>query len=608
MRFKGDSITGAAGSSVDAWPESSGSGMSDAVQTADPFERPTVSATTLNGHKVVSFDGSNDGLEIATKAGFTRNTGGVTIFAVTRMNNPPNTESTIVHFANGSGNTELSRVSHSVINAQRNFRIAGRRLDADSSQTVLSSTGRSDATWYASTGVWDYTNSDAFVYVNGLLDVSSTSFQTAGTSSDTEAGFASIGYHGTGVRPWKGDIAEIIGYNRVLTQFERAQVHAYIKDEYGLSVNVVAMAPSSIASGEAFGTPTLSTTLTSSPTAIGSAEAFGTPEIPAGAVTLSPAGIGSGEALGEPAVSAVLATAPEGIGTAGALGDPSLTLTLTASPEGIASATALGTPSLAPVLATAPGGIASAEEFGGPAISATLTVEPSGIGSQEALGSPAAGGLLTAEPSGITSAEALGAPTVGGLLAAQPAGIASAEAFGQPTITIAALLSPADIDSAEAFGTPAVSTVLAISAQPIGSANAFGSPVLHHIATPASITSRETFGTPTVSTILVMRAADTLPQAAFGTPTLTRVWVLAPAGIASPAAFGTATLTLQLTASPSGIPSPSAMGRPKLGGALILHFDNVLVGTIAPRRKGGKLEAPLSGADTGAPHWRGHLG
>lgn len=66
------------------------------------------------------------------------------------------------------------------------------------------------------------------------------------------------------------------------------------------------VAPTSIASAEAFGTPTIQPgEVVISPTAIATAEAFGTPTVTPGAVTISPTSIASAEAFGTPTVQIV---------------------------------------------------------------------------------------------------------------------------------------------------------------------------------------------------------------------------------------------------------------------------------------------------------------
>jgi hypothetical protein len=120
------------------------------------------------------------------------------------------------------------------------------------------------------------------------------------------------------------------------------------------------IAPTGIASGEAFGTASITFSL--SPTGITSSEAFGTLTLTPGEVFILPTGVASSEAFGTLHVFTPIALA--GIASSEAFG--TLSLGLGIQPVGIASAgtgaAAFGTPSI--VLIIRPTGIASAEAFG----------------------------------------------------------------------------------------------------------------------------------------------------------------------------------------------------------------------------------------------------
>jgi len=181
------------------------------------------------------------------------------------------------------------------------------------------------------------------------------------------------------------------------------------------------LTPTGIASGEAFGSPTLTPgAVTVTATGIASVEAFGTATVQTGAVTVTATAIGSGEAFGTPSVS-------QGAGSAQSL-----------SATGIASGEAFGSPEVQP---------------------GTATIAPPGIGSGVVFGVPNLLGQVGILPVQIFSAEAFGTPTLsGGAPQLLPSGIPTAEAFGSPTLSQgAAQLLPSGIPTAEAFGTPTLS-------------------------------------------------------------------------------------------------------------------------------------------------------
>jgi len=139
------------------------------------------------------------------------------------------------------------------------------------------------------------------------------------------------------------------------------------------------------------------------PVGIASGEAFGTLSI---TITISPSGIASAEAFGTPTL--VFVVVPTGIASAEAFGTPLISLTVT--PTGIASAEAFGSALI--TLTVSPSGIASSEDFGVLSISTGLFLEPTGISSEEAFGTPALIYGQDIDLSGIQSGEDFGFCTV----------------------------------------------------------------------------------------------------------------------------------------------------------------------------------------------------
>lgn len=111
---------------------------------------------------------------------------------------------------------------------------SGRRLDADSAQTINSSTNVSTTLFQVHAAVWDWANSDLLQYVNGTADGANTSFQTAGSSSDTLAAIGSIGaFLGTS-NYFGGDVVEVLLYNRALASAEIAALQTHFSGQYGI--------------------------------------------------------------------------------------------------------------------------------------------------------------------------------------------------------------------------------------------------------------------------------------------------------------------------------------------------------------------------------------
>jgi len=170
----------------------------------------------------------------------------------------------------------------------------------------------------------------------------------------------------------------------------------------------------SIASAEAFGSPTLTPgAVTVTATGIASVEAFGTATVQAGAVTVTATAIGSGEAFGSPeAQPGTVSFTPPGF-DGSALGYPNFFGQVGILAQQIFSAEAFGTPTLSGSAAQiSPTGILTAEAFGTAAVTTVAaTVTPDGVLSQEAFGTlTLQPGLATVSPQAILSAEALGTP------------------------------------------------------------------------------------------------------------------------------------------------------------------------------------------------------
>ncbi|MCB0190624.1 MAG: hypothetical protein KDJ65_01625 [Anaerolineae bacterium] len=295
-----------------------------------------------------------------------------------------------------------------------------------------------------------------------------------------------------------------------------------------------AITPSGVASGEAFGSPTISTGPVSiSPTGVASAEAIGDAVLTS-LVSISPAGIDSGEAFGSNTLTpGGVFVLPTGVTSEEAIGDAVVTVGgVSVSPAGIVSGEAFGATTITvEALILLPTGISSEEAFGDATlIPGAVSVSLGGIASAEAFGDPVlTPGAVLISPGGIASGEAFGSAivTVGGLLLLLT-GIASDEAFGDATVTPGGVsISPGGIASAETLGS-VVLTPGGVSVSPGGiiSAEAFGAVVLTPGSvsiSPSGIGSGEAFGA-----IVITGGGQ----------------VLSPAGIGSGEAFGVVTITV----------------------------------------------------------------
>lgn len=234
-RWRADDLTGANGSAVSSWPESSGNGLPAATQ-ATTANQPTLNTTGLNGHKTVVFDGAtNDFLSLSgTALDIFRNRSAANVFIAYTTGSSFSGARTLLAFSSGTSTTQARAIVQR--DSTGTLAVGGRRADTDSGVFVSGAPISTSETGVA-TGRFVYSATSLYNYKNGSLNGSNTSFQTAGSTSNTASLSASIGANTAGTADWwVGGIAEILIYGADLATNERAQVHSYFQDTYGISV------------------------------------------------------------------------------------------------------------------------------------------------------------------------------------------------------------------------------------------------------------------------------------------------------------------------------------------------------------------------------------
>ena len=112
------------------------------------------------------------------------------------------------------------------------FRIGGRRLDADSFADFASDTNHG-TTERLITGFWNFSDADIFLYQDGTEVASSTSFQTAGNTSNTASQDTSS--TGIGCLSYRGNVNEIVIYATDQSA-NRTSIETNIADAYGITL------------------------------------------------------------------------------------------------------------------------------------------------------------------------------------------------------------------------------------------------------------------------------------------------------------------------------------------------------------------------------------
>lgn len=219
------SIT-ATGGLVDQWSDKSGNGRHF---TGTGAARPTTGTRSQNGRNVLDFTGAQTLLGNEASKSIARNVGAITVLMAVAIDDAAANRQLLVISRSGSANQSRCGIA-SVPGA---IRLYGRRTDADA-VVILQATATPTSNRLF-TGQVVYSSSDAYLYIDGLLSASSTSYLTDGSTSDTNSDSVSIGSGPTGDEPLDGWIAEVIVYPSALSMTDRARVEAYLALKWGIS-------------------------------------------------------------------------------------------------------------------------------------------------------------------------------------------------------------------------------------------------------------------------------------------------------------------------------------------------------------------------------------
>jgi hypothetical protein len=237
----GDTSPGGSFEAGIRWIDKSAAGSGHASQT-DASRLPAVLQNQVNGLAAVHFDGS-DFMDLGPGAlGMLSNVEGATLYAVVRTEvTTPQRVFMVSTGANSGGSRAGVNLFDSFgasLSDQGDFGAAGRRLDTDEFQRIdggVTTVG----VFVAYTAVFDYKAGTIDLLVNGQLVNASANFQTPGATSRTDSLNIRAGADAdTDLRrfrgAFKGDVGEILVYNRALSAAERRQLDDYLKAKWGL--------------------------------------------------------------------------------------------------------------------------------------------------------------------------------------------------------------------------------------------------------------------------------------------------------------------------------------------------------------------------------------
>jgi hypothetical protein len=230
--FDAGRITGLADTApVPQWNDISGLGNHVAQATAD--NRPAYRTAQVNGLPAVSFDGTNDYLSFSTLS-LVKNIGVFTLYAVTATGAISADKRLFVASTTAAANSKVL-IGRGRGSATNTVGALGRRNDNDSNAEVNSAINAfANDAWTIQTTTFDWANSDLFVYVNGALVASSTSFQTDGVTSNFDSAAIVIGTNGNASGNfYPGKVAELIG---AVDSSARLKTERYLSAKYGITL------------------------------------------------------------------------------------------------------------------------------------------------------------------------------------------------------------------------------------------------------------------------------------------------------------------------------------------------------------------------------------
>ncbi|HSH93314.1 MAG TPA: chitobiase/beta-hexosaminidase C-terminal domain-containing protein [Roseimicrobium sp.] len=243
--LKADSLGLTGGSAVSVWTDQSGS--SNDVTQATGANRPTYQTGVINGQPVVRFNGTTQSLTSAVAI----KPANITIMAVYRPTAAGSTPTVISQTYDAGATIGWSLRAGAAANLTPYT-----DMNIGAAPTITSSlTVTTVNTPYLLATTYDGVARK--VYLGGVLK--STTAKTGGLTYGTVTSF-SIGNH-LGTNYLNGDIAEVLVYNRALSDNERQDVEAYVYARYAVGAQPVAAVPTlSVKTGTYTGTQSVSLT------------------------------------------------------------------------------------------------------------------------------------------------------------------------------------------------------------------------------------------------------------------------------------------------------------------------------------------------------------
>lgn len=214
---------------VSEWRDKSGNGR-HATQ-ASASAQPNYAAAGVLPSAVIAPAGGAVDMALTNSVGVLRNLGGATLIAVHRPAQVAGTQPAVFFSSGTSAFAARAALSCGLTTAA--LEAGGRRLDANGYQQVNSAATANTA--YVHGAIFNYSAATLNMYVNGSVAASSTSYQTSGSTSDTDSVVARLFSNDGGAR-YIGAIAEVLVFNRAISADEMTALSRYLGRKWGISV------------------------------------------------------------------------------------------------------------------------------------------------------------------------------------------------------------------------------------------------------------------------------------------------------------------------------------------------------------------------------------
>ena len=181
-----------------------------------------------SGVYYLEFDGTNDCFDNnpAYLAALFQNVG-LGVIGVACRTGGGNDKNPVFFSINSSASSTRARINYMT---SVGYVAGGRRLDADTFASI--SEGEANTADAAVVGLFEWANSNLSLYVNGVLENSTASFQTDGNTTDAASLQTTVGATNAGVAQWDGRIYQVIA--GVPNTTDMSELSTFLLDKMGL--------------------------------------------------------------------------------------------------------------------------------------------------------------------------------------------------------------------------------------------------------------------------------------------------------------------------------------------------------------------------------------